>query len=164
MRIYKGTEEQRSVRCHCSVCLTCRRRGEVTSQRLLPQFIYFFYLNLTSEALKAKIDVNCQSKSKALVAKEIERLPLRGCCRSSSIAKLSSQIKTFDKSWVALSLLVVASRPVPHRWHPHSSSLYDIWDHTNHSWCMCGGIWWCLEHVWWCLEHVWWCLEFVWWC
>ena len=39
----------------------------------------------------------------------------------------------------------------PDRWHLHLSALYDVLDHTNHTWCMCGGIWWCLDHVWWCL-------------
>ena len=37
------------------------------------------------------------------------------------------------------------------RWHLHLSQLYDVLDHKNHTWCMCGGTWLCLDHVWWCL-------------
>ena len=65
-----------------------------------------------------------------------------------NIAKLSaSQIK----SWVALSFLVGCLSVRPDRWHLHLSPLYDVLDHTNPTWCMCGGVWWCLDHVWWCL-------------
>ena len=74
-----------------------------------------------------------------------------GQCKVSphiEIAKLSgSQIK----SWVALCFLVVRLVVRPDRWHLHLSQLYDVLDHRNHTWCMCGGIWWCLDHIWWCL-------------
>ena len=77
-------------------------------------------------------------------------LPFHWIC--FHIAKLSgSRIR----SWVALYLLVVCSfvrsSVRPDRWHLHLSQLYDVLDHTNHTWCMCGGIWWCLDHIWWCL-------------
>ena len=66
----------------------------------------------------------------------------RSSCETQPLASIG---------WVALPSLFGRSSFVPHPWHLFSSPVYDVSDHTNHTWCMCGGIWWCLDHVWWCL-------------
>ena len=61
------------------------------------------------------------------------------------------ETQRFTDQKLSSSIFACRSFVRPDRWHLHLSQLYDVLDHTNHTWCMCGGIWWCLDHIWWCL-------------